>query len=373
MTEELRREIKLGFVGDFCLHQIKNKSAEHQANSLEFCQNLNANVDLAIANHEFSILKNAEDVGWMSISEEEASNISDSGFDVFCLANNHIGDYGPDGLSHTKLYLEQKGHKIVGIGNSISEACEPLYIDQNGFKIGIVNFCDATQYAATDRKPGLAKLDKSLIEKAIREAKENADLVIVSIHADLEFTNYPAPWRVSLSRSLAKLGPDLIIQHHPHCLQGIEYAGNTLIAYSLGNFIFSAFGNSYGEKRPGHVDESVYMTVIVKDGVDGKRTISYELIPVMIDENNVSYHPEPEKGREILNKMEEYSAALSDGGMLRKHYYELCRAEMATLLSDTYYRTAKRGLLAGFKYFAKHFKTKAHTNWMRGFFTFGKY
>ena len=80
-----------------------------------------------------------------------------------------------------------------------------------------------------------------------------------------------------------------------------------------------------------------------------------------------------EKVEEIFAKMKKYSAALKDPSFFRRHYHAECRNQMDTLFWDTYYRVAKKGIKAGIKYIHIHLKTKAHTNWMRGFFTFGMY
>ena len=59
---------------------------------------------------------------------------------------------------------------------------------------------------------------RAQLAKGLREVASAADLVVVSIHADLEFTPVPAAWRRRLSRWLIRQGADLVIQHHPHVL-----------------------------------------------------------------------------------------------------------------------------------------------------------
>ena len=370
----MQREIKIGFTGDFCLAESHLKPAGFAEHACSFSKNLNDNVDLAIANHEFCIVPSGDgEVRGMGLPVENADVIESAGFDVFCLANNHIGDYGEKTLLHTKQVLEQQGHKTVGIGRNVNEAVKPLFFKKNDFNIAIINFCDATQYAAGEEVSGLAHIEFDLIKKSIEDAKNGADLVILILHSDLEFTNYPSPWRVALSRKLAELGPDLIIQHHPHTLQGLEYHDGCLIAYSLGNFVFQAHGTAYGDGRRGDLDQSVYLTINVKDSDEEGRKIDYELTPIVIDEENRTNLASEQKSEEIFAKMKKYSEALKDPSFLRRHYHSECRNQMDTLFWDTYYRVAKKGIKEGIKYIHIHLKTKAHTNWMRGFFTFGMY
>ncbi|MEZ5756775.1 MAG: CapA family protein [Emcibacteraceae bacterium] len=370
----MKKEIKIGFVGDFCLAKTHLKPRSYIENIFEVCSKLNSQVDLALANHEFCIVPpGSGKVGGMGLPAENADEIKKAGFDIYCLANNHIGDFGDQAIIHTKEFLEKHDCMAVGVGKNREEAIEPLITEVNGFRVAVVNFCDATQYAAGKNSIGLAHIEKKLLSKSISKARKNADLVIVVLHADLEFTNYPSPARVKLSRELATLGPDIIIQHHPHVLQGIEYYGNTLIAYSLGNFVFPVYGSGYGDKYHDNASESVYLSVHVKEDDGGKRVMTYDVIPVQLDKQNNTYFPAEDKCEAIKADLNKYSEALADDKFLREFYYQECRKQMRDLVYDIYYRSAKQGIMAGIRYLFKHLETKSHTNWMRGYFTFGRY
>ena len=116
-------------------------------------------------------------------------------------------------------------------------------------RIAVINVTDASHYAARRNKPGLFALSRRRLKRTLRSVRRSVDLTIVCIHSDLEFTNYPAPWKVALSRWLVRRGADLVIHHHPHTLQGIEEFRGALIAYSLGNLVFPIHGGEYMDGR----------------------------------------------------------------------------------------------------------------------------
>lgn len=123
------------------------------------------------------------------------------------------------------------------------------------------------RHFAAAGSPGIAPLHPGFLLRQTREAAKQAKLIIVSLHADLEFTPYLSPRRIRLSRQLIEAGAHMVIQHHPHVFQGIETHKNGLIAYSLGNFVFSVNGNPYQENRPGTKESFVLQVKADKRGV----------------------------------------------------------------------------------------------------------
>ena len=368
------KKLTIGFVGDFCLAQAHKRTVSYLSDAFGLSKKLNDTVDLAIANLEFCISPpDTKEVSGMALPEKYIENISSAGFDIFCLSNNHIGDFGGDILLSSKSFLEDRGHFTVGVGENLDKATHPLYIEKEGFKIAIINVCDETRYFADKKTAGITPLAKPIIKEMLRQAKNNADVVIICIHSDLEFTNSPAPWRVALSREIAELGPDMIIHHHPHTLQGIEYWNDVLIAYSLGNYIFPINDGDYMQNREGFVNEGIYLKVDLVDKQDGTREISHSITPTLIDDENVTSLAMGEKKKEIIVKMQEYSDTLKDASKLRRAYFRLCRINMHSTLMGVYYRIARKEYKVAWRYFKHHFSTNFHTRWIKGFFTLGQY
>lgn len=367
----VNRNISFGFSGDLCLSRAQ-ENPSYLDQTYRFCYECNESVDLAITNLEFCIIPENLNAGRMALPENYASNLPAAGFDVYCLANNHIKDYGEQVMLATQDYLENQGQKTVGVGNNLQEAIKPLYLEKNGFKIAIINVCDATHSAAKRNTAGIAPLKKKLLFQTVKQTKTTADIVIVCIHADLEFTNSPAPWRVKLSRKVAEAGADILVQHHPHTLQGIEYWNGSLIAYSLGNFVFPINGNSYMEGREGFVTEGGYLKIFITDN-EKRLEISHEFIPILIGDNNRSEIAASLESDKIKLKVKSYSDVLNDKFSLREQYWKKCRKEMRGFVMDLYYRLAKRKIKDSWHFFWSHMFTQAHLNWIRGFFTLGKY
>lgn len=185
-----------------------------------------------------------------------AGIMKESGINMVTLANNHIMDYGIEGLTETIGNLRTAGIKYIGAGKDIIEACKPGFIELNGHRIGILGrtsvIVSSPSYAGKNQ-PGVAFFDPDETIGTIKNCKKRCDIVIVLMHWGIEHYKYPAPHQRRLAEKLIEAGTDLIIGHHPHVLQGIERIGQGLVAYSLGNFVFNDFEWTYnlpnGEQR----------------------------------------------------------------------------------------------------------------------------
>ncbi|MGZ8550641.1 MAG: CapA family protein [Chitinophagaceae bacterium] len=177
-------------------------------------------------------------------SPEWAGMLKESRFDVLSLANNHIMDYGPSGLNQTIDALDDAGILHVGAGGTIQEANAPLLMECAGDKIAILarsSVIVRSPSYASERQPGAAFLNEKELISNLRECKRAADIVILLMHWGVEEYVLPTPEQRTWSKKFAKAGADLVLGHHPHVLQGIERDGNSLVAYSLGNFLFDEF------------------------------------------------------------------------------------------------------------------------------------
>ena len=162
-----------------------------------------------------------------------------AGFDILSLANNHTLDYGSAGLAETANRLKRAGLLTVGAGESIEAAYQPLVVDVKGVQLAFVafNLIDSYQSASPSGWAN-ANWDEPLATQAIAQAQEQADAVIVSIHWGDEYLIHPTVTQKRIGQSILDAGADLVIGHHPHVVQNTEIAGNSFVAYSLGNFVF---------------------------------------------------------------------------------------------------------------------------------------
>ena len=189
------------------------------------------------------------------------------------LANNHMMDYGEYGLKSTLSVLDKNDIKHTGAGLTLDEALIPFTIDTGNIKIGVLAFgwdVEETRYAS-EKSAGCAPRKKDIIVKAVSDAKEYCDRVVVCMHWGFEFNRYPMPYDTDLAHSLIDAGADLIIGSHPHCVQPYEvYKGKT-IYYSLGNFYFGSkrgmFTKKFNEKIANQPD---YGIIVIYDPVSEK-------------------------------------------------------------------------------------------------------
>jgi hypothetical protein len=363
---------KFYFVGDLCLAGWNNDNNHTFSTTCREWQDLTNQAELTVANLETCIVENeSECERFMAVPPATYGAIAGLGIDVFSLANNHILDCGEKCLNFTQAYLHGMGIHTVGAGNNIKEATAPLIITKNGKRIGIISTTDATHYKAKRNRAGISPLSLRLMKKSIADIINDVDLVILCIHSDLEFTNYPAPWKVRLSRKLARAGADIIVHHHPHTLQGIEIFEGSLIAYSLGNFIFPVHSTEYMHNRSGNVNEAGILEIIVSFNDRDSKNISYNFIPTVIDEDNITKFADATEADNIHRKISEYSNDLSNWKSLRKIYLQLCLQQANKFVWGTYYTLCNSGIMSTYKYLRVHFSTRMHRNWMRGLLTLG--
>jgi poly-gamma-glutamate capsule biosynthesis protein CapA/YwtB (metallophosphatase superfamily) len=159
-------------------------------------------------------------------------------FEVACLANNHVLDYGLDGFKETLRVLRQNGVRTVGAGLSFREATGPLRVTAGGQRVTVVNFSEGEDLTASTGGPGVCGWEIDRLSAEVRLAKKRGDFVLAVGHAGLEYVPFPPPYVVAAFRALADAGADCVVGHHPHVPQGLETRRGRLIAYSLGNFVF---------------------------------------------------------------------------------------------------------------------------------------
>lgn len=206
------------------------------------------NVDYAVCNFEAPIHgfgKAASKIGPHHSQRPETINgLKKQGFDLLLLANNHIMDFGYDGLKATIDRANTVGMDAIGAGPDFESAYKPLIKEIGGLKIGMLNACEA-QFGVIDYfreadEPGYAWINHCSIDESVSNLKRKCDYVIVFAHAGLE--NYSLPqkeWRVRY-KTLCDAGADFIIGSHPHVPQGYERYKESVIFYSLGNFYFDS-------------------------------------------------------------------------------------------------------------------------------------
>ena len=180
-------------------------------------------------------------------------NLHKIGVDVVSLANNHVFDYQEGGLLETIRVLDEAGIPHFGAGKNLDEALKPCYMTVKGVKFAFVtsmsDWVDTETREATDEQSGIVRNGASeRFLDTIREAKNNADFVIVCAHWGIEYsTDYFSP-QVEDAEAYIEAGADAIIGCHPHILQRVDFLDGKPVFYSLGNYWFN--------------DKSLYTTLV---------------------------------------------------------------------------------------------------------------
>lgn len=178
---------------------------------------------------------------------EMAEDLSDLGFDVINIANNHMLDKGIQGLSETIELLKNTDgiSAVIGAYDDPEGYGEPVIVEKNDIKFGFVGFTQHTNglRLPKDNANMIIYTDNTdEMYLRIQELKAASDVVIVSVHWGDEGYNLPNDYQRELARQFADWGVDIVIGTHPHVLQPIEYlsgenGSETLVFYSLGNFV----------------------------------------------------------------------------------------------------------------------------------------
>lgn len=170
--------------------------------------------------------------------------LADAGFDVVSLANNHAMDYCAQGLLDTCVELDAAGIAYIGGGSDSGRAWQAQVLRRGGTKVGFLACSMVVPSAARagDDTPGIAAHAKSMSEQlshAVAELKDRSNIVVVTFHWGYEGYRRHAAYQQEIARDCINAGADVVVGHHPHCLQGVELYNGGVIAYSLGNFLFT--------------------------------------------------------------------------------------------------------------------------------------
>lgn len=179
------------------------------------------------------------------------------------LANNHVFDFGVDGLVDTVEALKKVGLPYAGVGNDDVESREIYYIEQEGKKIGIVNVVEHEYTYATPNRMGANPFDPFLTMQDVREAKKNSDYVIVIYHGGKEHCQYPSPRLRNLCQELVHNGASVVLCQHSHCIGCYEKFDGGHILYGQGNFHFA-----FEEPKTELWDTALLVELNIKDEID---------------------------------------------------------------------------------------------------------
>lgn len=255
---QYKPEIKLCFAGDVLLDPgyAIMASLLQRGGDLTTCfdeelLNIMRDSDVFMINNEFPYSDRGaplpEKQFTFRAKPEYAQMLNDIGVDIVTLANNHVNDYGQNAMLDTFDALDAAGIPYVGAGRNIDEAASPYYMEIEGVRIAYVA---ATQIersgnpdtvGAGENSPGVMRcMNPERFLESIRQAKENADIVIAVVHWGTENETEPDWMQLEQAPMLVEAGADVVIGAHPHVLQRVEEIDGVPVFYSLGNYLFNS-------------------------------------------------------------------------------------------------------------------------------------
>lgn len=307
---------------------------------------------------------------------EVAPVLKDAGFDVISFASNHALDYGRDAFKETLTHLRDAGLTVIGAGENEAKAREYQILDFDGTKVAFLGYCSILPqgFWAEEARPGCNPargitayvpvehdqpetpvrmysfphpddLEKMLED--IRKAKQEADLVVVSMHWGVHFKEgVLAGYQKYYAHFAIDAGADLILGHHAHILKPIEIYKGKAIFYSLGNFAMEEVTDMLRDIRAkgqdmktskSHTEMTAisegfktttrcfpmdcYMTMVARWVIRDKKIVSVSYLPAYLPEDGAPYVLEPSDPR--FAEVNEYMRKITEGQGMDSSIYHL--------------------------------------------------
>ncbi|WP_078431695.1 CapA family protein [Metabacillus halosaccharovorans] len=250
--EIITTSASISAIGDILIHDRVYEPAQIGDEKYDFTphlknvQSLLNNADITIANQESMI--GGTEIGLSTYPSfnspyEVGDILKESGIDLVTIANNHTLDRGEKAIQSAISHWNKLGIPYTGAFLSEEDKKNIRTIEKNGIVFSFLAYTYGTNGIETPKdKPYLVnRIDEKNIKQEIEQANAISDVVVVSLHFGKEYERLPNEEQKQLAIKTANAGADIIIGHHPHVLQPIEWieredGKRSFVAYSLGNF-----------------------------------------------------------------------------------------------------------------------------------------
>ena len=288
--------MKLIICGDLSVTQNTYPVFEAQDKEAAFCDVLGlfetadrviVNLECALTDSENRIKKCGPN---LKGPKTTADTLKAAGVTDCSLSNNHIFDFGKEGAHDTVEQLERVGLGYTGYGKNYEDSRKNMYVEHDGIRVGIVNVSEHEYNYAIENREGARPFDEFETMEDIREAKRNADYVVVIYHGGKEHCRYPSPRLMKACREMVRCGADVVLCQHSHCIGCFETFEGGHILYGQGNFHFPKYFNTdmWNEGLIACLD-------VTKDGV------KVEYVPIKSTDSGIRLATDEEKERIIAD------------------------------------------------------------------------
>lgn len=298
------QRLTLLFVGDLMQHQAQIDAARQPNGIYDYsdCFRLVkdeiSRADIAIGNLEVT-LGGKPYTGYPAFSapDEYLAAIKEAGFDVLLTANNHCLDRHQKGLERTLLMLDSLHipHAGTYINKEKRTQHYPLLLEQNGFRIALLNYTYGTNGIPVTAPNVVNYIDTLVIAQDIKAAQAlHPDALIACLHWGAEYQSLPNKVQTTLANWLIEQGVTHVIGSHPHVVQPLELRTDSIteqqhaVVYSLGNFI----SNMSARRTDGGL---LFKLELTKDSITRVGKCAYSLVwtarPVLSRQKSHKLYP----------------------------------------------------------------------------------
>ena len=310
-------KVSMAMVGDALIHGTVYLTANRYANyngydfkpMLKYTKELIQDYDLAYYNQE--TILGGKELGLSTYPlfnspYEVGDAFIDAGFNLVSLATNHTLDKGERGILNSRAYWNKQENVVAAGSYSSNEERDKIVVNEkNGLTYAFLSYTTYTNGLIVPKgKEYLVNVyDKEKVKKDVEAYKDKVDVIMVAMHWGTEYVSYPTTAQKEIANYLASLGVNLIIGTHPHVIEPIEYIGDTLVIYSLGNFVSSQVGVERLTGLMASLD-------IIKEEYHGETKITFDNIEgtLLYTDRNNGYivYPYHKLTNNILNGYQSY-------------------------------------------------------------------
>jgi poly-gamma-glutamate capsule biosynthesis protein CapA/YwtB (metallophosphatase superfamily) len=255
---------------------------------------------------------------------------------VFSIANNHIMDYGEEGLRDTQDHLTRAGLRFTGAGRNLAEAGRPVIVETDGRTVGFLACADRRYQSATETTPGVFPAVVDVLTPSVRRLRETADFVYVSIHMGMEYVPVPTPVMMRLAEACRRAGAHVVVFHHAHCVSGYTVFDDGAIVWGAGNYLFPE--SPHYPFKPWF--DAAAWTVIHGDDTG---LLQLAIAPSGIDADGMPRDVDERRAAKILGRIERLTRTINGGhsmGWLRMRH--IVKPSYVRVAGANYWDIARR-------------------------------
>jgi len=343
----MSKTVKILFSGDFCpvnrsVNLISKSSVYEAFNNL---LPLFMESDIAVTNLECPLTDSTNPIlktgPHLKTSLHASWFLKEAGFSLVTLANNHIMDFGVEGLKSTTNACSEVRLNYTGVGNNLSEARLAYHQELAGYKLAFINICENEWSTTFGDNPGANPLNPITNYYDIVEAKKIADFVFIIFHGGNELYSLPSPRMKELCHFFVNAGADAVICHHSHYLSGYETYNGGLIFYGLGNLLFD---------DPFYCKQEWNYGLVIQILISGG-AISFNVIPITQSNELVGARLAHGNERELIfSSINELNGKISDDRAIEEEFRAFCNRRGTSLVYRSYLQPySNKYLIAIFK------------------------